>query len=480
MSKAVSKRRGGKPVFGLGYPLPGCTAWSRPLDYQVRALRSAARIIILKWGRGTGKTVTLWLKALIIGLQWPGVRFIVLAPSYKTLTDGLFPVISDMDTAFQEVHGWSLIHKWAKSASINRLTLINGTTFTFRSVANIDDLRGGSYGAALLEEPGYIDGSEHSWAAFVALIRGYGPHAILAGGTPSEGDVGVLGILSELALQDPTIHVSTAATMQNPHFSRKQLALMKATLSQDAWEREVMGIGKGLTGLVYPEWAREVNIIAWDPRRELHEPGWELFELIDWGYAQAHRLTVAVAQPDRGRNPRVIVVRDEPLERMDAQAIGNRLIGGFNQFPKRPRAAITDGAGFSENRTLSRMLAPFSMSVIYEKNPARRSVENTIEFVRRGLRAADGSASLFVTEEVASQPSNQRGGRGWVPSIENYKLQEVGRGTGVYKSKPHDDNKTTHVMDTIRYFYINMHKFGYVWPVNLKPVLVQRKVNQYL
>jgi len=50
----------------------------------------------------------------------------------------------------------------------------------------------------------------------------------------------------------------------------------------------------------------------------------------------------------------------------------------------------------------------------------------------------------------------------------------------VYKSKPKDDNKTTHVMDTIRYFYICMHRFGYVWPVTLKPVLVQRHVNRYV
>ena len=465
----------------VGYPKPGCTEWSTPLDYQVGALKSAARIIILKWGRGTGKTVTLWLKALLIGLLYPGIRVIVLAPSYKTLVDGLFPVIADIDTTFQEVEGWSLIRKWAKSASINRLTLINGSSFTFRSVANIDDLRGGSYGAALLEEPGYIDGSEHSWAAFVALIRGYGPHTILAGGTPSEGNVGVLGILTELALQDKSVKVSTATTMQNPHFPKRQLALMEATLSRDAWEREVLGIGKGLVGLVYPEWDRDVNILkGWTTGRQLNEPGWEVFEVLDWGYAQAHRLTVAVTQPDKRRNPKVVVFRDVPIERQDAQAIGNSIIADFNRLPLRPRAVITDPAGYAENRTLSRMMAPFSISVVFEKNPARRSIENTIEFVRRGLRAADDSASLFITEEVAALPCNQRGGRGWVPSIENYRLQEVGQNSGVYKSKPKDDNKTTHVMDTIRYFYICMHRFGYVWPVTLKPVLVQRHVNRYV
>lgn len=473
--------RAAQAYADVGYPLPGCREWSDPLDYQVPVLRSAARIIVLKWGRGTGKTITLWLKALLIALVWPGIRIIVLAPSYKTLVDGLFPVIGDVDTTFQEIEGFSLIRKWAMSASIMRLTLINGSTFTFRSVANIDDLRGGSYGAALLEEPGYIDGSEHSWAAFVALIRGYGPHAILAGGTPSEGNVGVLGILTEMALNDPAIHVSTATTMQNPHFPKEQLDLMRATLSMEAWEREVEGKGKSLSGLVYPEWSREVNIIRkWKPLVELVKPGWELYELLDWGYAQAHRLTIAVTQPDKVRNPMVIVLRDIPIERQDAQAIGNGIIRDLNTLPMRPRACITDPEGFAENRTLSKMLAPYSISVIFERNPARRRIENTIEFVRRGLKAGDGTASLFITEEVAALPCQQRGGRGWVPSIENYKLQEVGRNTGNFKGKPKDDNKTTHVMDTIRYWYICMHRFGYVWPVMLKPVVVDRRVNQYM
>jgi len=159
------------PDVQVGYSLPGCVGWSDPLLYQTEVLDSKARVVVLQWGRGCGKTVTLWLTCLLDMLIWRGVRVLCVGPSYKTLTDGLFPVIADIDVTFREKYGYSLIKSWAKSAAINRLTLINGSTCTFRSTSNIDDLRGGSYGLVLIEEGGYIDANQYSWGAFIPVLR---------------------------------------------------------------------------------------------------------------------------------------------------------------------------------------------------------------------------------------------------------------------------------------------------------------------
>jgi len=466
------------PDVQVGYSLPGCVGWSDPLLYQTEVLDSKARVVVLQWGRGCGKTVTLWLTCLLDMLIWRGVRVLCVGPSYKTLTDGLFPVIADIDVTFREKYGYSLIKSWAKSAAINRLTLINGSTCTFRSTSNIDDLRGGSYGLVLIEEGGYIDANQYSWGAFIPVLRGFGPHRILCGGTPA-GGFGVLGVLLELAKSKPEIFVSRAATTDNPHFPEAQLQLLEATLSKEMWKQEVLGESVTLSGLVYPEWNRQTHIRKFNPLIELRKPGWELYEVIDWGFAMAHRITLAVKQIDPSRAPEIVVVRDVPYERADAQTIIREVIAQLNDYPIRPRAVVTDPEGFAENRTARRMLTPHGLSVVFEKAIQRRRIESTAEYLRRGLCSATGEASFFVSQEVAGLDCNREGGRGIVPSFETYRLQEVRQGSGVYKAKPKDDNKSTHVMDCARMFYICMRKFGYVWPLEFKPVLGDKAANQW-
>jgi len=462
----------------IGYALPGCVGWSDPLDYQAEVLYSEERILVLQWGRGCGKSVTLWLICLLDCLLWPGLRVLCVGPSYKTLTDGLFPIIQDVDVTFQELYGFSLIRKWAKSAAINKLEFLNGSSVTFRSTSNIDDLRGGSYGEVLIEEGGYIDATQATWGAFVPVLRGYGPHRILCGGTPA-GGTGVLGVLLEIAKADDRVLVSRASTVDNPHFPELQLELLRATLSREMWDQEVLGKVVSLSGLVYPEWDRTKHIIPFDVERELRQPGWDLYEVIDWGFALAHRLTVAVCQPDPSVPPMVVVIRDQPFDRADAQTICRAVIADLNSLPIQPRAIITDPEGYAENRTARRIFTPYGKSVLFEKNPGKRRIESTIEYVRRGLCAADGVPSLFVSQDVAAQDCNREGGRGFVPSVETYRLQETRAGSGLYRGKPHDDNKSAHVMDCIRMFYINMPKFGFVWPLEFAPVLTDKRAHNY-
>ena len=130
MSRAVANAH-------VGIPALGCEEWSDPLPYQAHALETDARIIVLRWGRGCGKSSVLWLYALLEACLYPGMRTLVLAPSYKTFSDGLFVIIQDIDSTFQQLYGYSLIKKWSMSTAINKLTLINGSTFTFRTASRI-------------------------------------------------------------------------------------------------------------------------------------------------------------------------------------------------------------------------------------------------------------------------------------------------------------------------------------------------------
>jgi len=81
------------------------------------------------------------------------------------------------------------------------------------------------------------------------------------------------------------------------------------------------------------------------------------------------------------------------------------------------------------------------------------------------LMSADGKPHLFVTREVAAQECNRPGGRGTCASFATYRLTEAVHGSGVFRDKPKDDNYTAHAMDCLRYWPINMHRFGYRWPI---------------
>ena len=207
----------------LGIPRKGCLGWSPLLPYQREFLGDRKRIRIAQWGRGNGKSTIILLATLMKCLEYPGVRWLYIAPAYKVLTDALYPILDDIDSTYRELYGFSLIRKFTRSTQTNKLTLCNGSQITFRSGSRIDDLRGGSYGGLSIEEAGYVEAGPASWVAFVPCLRGYGPMEILVGGTPG-GSTGVLAVLLEHARTHPDqCFVSRAYTYQNPHFPAEQI-----------------------------------------------------------------------------------------------------------------------------------------------------------------------------------------------------------------------------------------------------------------
>lgn len=458
----------------IGIPVKGGGAWSPLLNFQREYIQSTKRIKVAQWGRGCGKSSTILLDTLYSCLEWEMVRWLYLAPSYKILTDGLYPILDDIDQTYRELYGHSLIRKFTRSTQTNKLTLINGSQITFRSGARIDDLRGGSYGGVSIEEAGYVSGSPASWAAFVPCIRSVGPHEILCGGTPG-GEGGVLAVLLAHAQAHPEeCLVSRAYTYQNPHFSKEQLTLLQNTLSRELWEQEIEGMVIGRTGLVYPEFSREKHIIPFNPAKDMGV-GTELFGVIDWGFAQAHGQLFAVSRLPDGR-PKVVLLWEHPFDRTDELLIVKTILEQSKRYPVRLRALITDPEGRSGNVTAIRFMANSGIPVVFETNPARRRIVDTLELVRRGLSNAAGSACYFISQDCAKLPCNGPGGKGSIPSFEAYVLGHVDRSAGVLSNRPFDDNVHTHSMDGWRYLLICLARFGYTWPATIVDVQ-PRKLN---
>jgi hypothetical protein len=452
----------------LGYPDAECQTFLPAHPYQRQILDSDARIIVTQWGRATGKSHTLYLRCLRDCVEYPRLRVLVVAPEYRILQDALWPIIEDIDVTFRNCYGYSFIRHWRKSAQLNRLELWNGSSLRFRSTTNVNALRGGSYGEVLIEEAGYVQADPSSWAAFLPVIRGWGPHRLLVGGTP-QGMDGVLGLLIALAAHDPSVYLTRAGTQDNPFYPKVQLEMMRSTLSREMWEQEGEGKAIRRTGRVYAEFDPDVHVGLpqgqdWIPEQRLREPGWETYVAIDWGYNQAHAAFLAVRQPHPGRNPEIWIYRDLPFDRMDADTICRRIVQLWKDDPILPRAIVVDPKGWQENRTAIRYFGQFGRPVIMERAANKTLVEHTLEYVRRVLRSGDGTVSLHLTRAVAALPCNREGGRGMLQGFLHYMLQETVRGSGIYKNKPIDDNKTVHGLDLLRYWLINMGKFGYEWP----------------
>lgn len=468
------------PVTRVGVPAKDASAMLPLLEYQYAVIQALGdhRTIILQWGRGTGKTTLLLLIAMLDCWRWPRMRYLVVAPSYKTLTDAIFATIDLWDLVYMFIHGYSLIETFNRSQALMVLRWRNGSTMTFRTASRANDMRGGTYGGVLIDEGGYVAATQDDLAAIQPVLRGYGPGRLLLGGTPN-GYQGIQGVYMQLrdALEEGRIdgvseedvgriYHSRVGTVHNPHFPQEELALLKATLSQELYNQEILAIPSARSGLVYPEFDPAIHIIDWSRRKELRasDPrsplGWRVVPVIDWGYSTGHVAWMAIRQPDPSIPPTVIVYRDWPTDRQPVEEICHTVARRTHDEDGRyPTCVICDPEDEVARTIARKIFRQYGVPVVWVDHRNLRGVMQTAEYVRRGLRDGNGRATLFVTRECAAQECNLPGGRGSVQSVQHYKMKGP---------KPFDDNWHTHAMDCWRMGYINFGRnrwMPYVWPL---------------
>jgi hypothetical protein len=475
-----------------GIPNKEGTGWSDYLPYQKTLLdfilNERGKIDVDEWGRGTGKSSTIWDGGLGLGVKYPRLRTLAIAPAFKTLQDGIFSVIGDAEQVFRNEYGYSLIDKWNTSAQNPYIRLCNNSEFVFRLGSRIDDMRGGTFGQIIIEEGGYVEANSESWGAFLPCLRGYGPHMIHVGGTPSS-PTSVLSLLTQYwqqgeevpgsetlrrftdSFSDPPetydLFYSSATTMENPHYPRWVLEIARATMSPEMFDQEFNAKARKFTGLVCPEFDRAKHVKPFDTKRLANEPGWQIIELLDWGDSKAHRSTVAMRQLNPGRPPEIWVVGDEPLDDHTDEMILRKVAADKYRFGIPTFAAVVDFRPEKARRLAGLMLRPHDILVRFESRPERQGIVDTVDWLHRFLGLQDGTVPLHFTEEVAKHPSNRPGGRGGVVSLEEYRLTENSIKPGSFTNKPHDDNRTAHFCDLLRYLGMSLHRIGFSWPIVL-------------
>jgi len=160
--------------------------------------------------------------------------------------------------------------------------------------------------------------------------------------------------------------------------------------------------------------------------------------------------------------PEVVVFHEQGFDNQSDEQVIKGILGEFRKFPRLPRAICPDPEGPEANKELRLQLrkAKSGIQTKIERNYHKRRIFRSVELVRRGLQTADGEVSLKFSKALMENGLNDKGGLGVIASIEGYRRQRDRTGRA-YIDKPHDDNRTTHSMDALRYVYLNLHRLGF-------------------
>jgi len=458
----------GKTTY-IGIPKSNGREWSPWLSYQVRAMCARTKFVVLQQGRGTGKTATLLAKAITEALAWRKMRVLFLIPQRSQFADAIFPKLEAMNEAYRNQYNKDLIVKFNKSPNDQRCWLRGGQEIVFRTAGNLESARGGEYGIIAIDEGADVDASERSWAAFLPCLRGYGPLKMFVAGTP-KGPAGVLGLLLAMADKgDPNVTVIRACTLDNPHIDLDSIRWFKRTMSPQMYEQEIEGKLLRRTGLVYGNFSVARNIWPggdFNARKRLHslERGerWDYCVVLDWGPAQSHASWIAHRFAGNTEHPEAVLFHERPFDQTPVGSMLAAVWAVCESLGKPPVAVICDPNGTVEVKTARRFFRDErQIDVLMERNRQRTEVATSIELVRTALGGDDGQrVYCWLAPELLRLDCNQTGGKGTYQGFLNYHFPEV---AGRARNKPWDDNHWAHAMDTLRYFWLNVHRLGYEW-----------------
>ena len=127
-------------------------------------LDSKAKYHIINTGRQIGKTITLQNLMLYWAINNAPVKILFVAPVYSQVTR----VQKEMMAA---IGGSGLVKQ--NNYSDNELTLTTGSTIYFRSAERYDNIRGGTFDYACLDEAAFI--KEGAWTEAIKptlLVKG--------------------------------------------------------------------------------------------------------------------------------------------------------------------------------------------------------------------------------------------------------------------------------------------------------------------
>jgi PBSX family phage terminase large subunit len=257
--------------------------------WQTKVWGDPHRFIVVNCGRRSGKTTMVAWKILDFATKNPKTTSWYVAPTYKQAKNILWEMLS-------EIIPQAIILK--RNETELAITLLNGSRILVKGADVPDSLRGVRIDFVVFDECAFIDKWDLVWkiirptlidsqgrAMFISTPNGFNHFKRLC----EDRDESGRAIFGE---GQHSYHHYTS--YDNPYLDRTELELTRTHMDEDAFEQEIMGEFRKMSGLIYKMFSRELHM-GIPPTLD---GNWTYTRSIDFGFAHKTALIYFAISPD--------------------------------------------------------------------------------------------------------------------------------------------------------------------------------------
>jgi len=261
-------------------------------DWQKKVWKDDKRYTIVNCGRRSGKTTVVAWKLLWMATQKEGQNLWYIAPTYKQAKQILWEMLIEMVPK-------EAIHK--RNETELKIVLKNKSKIEVKGADNVDSLRGVRIDFAVFDECAFIDKWEMVWKVmrptlvdskasvmFISTPNGFNHFRELSYNATKEGT----------PIFDESSHSYHHYTSyENPYLDKAELDIMKKEMNEDAFEQEIMGEFRKMSGLIYKEFNRERHMVEIPFDR--FDSNWTYTRSLDFGFGHKSSLGYYAISPEQ-------------------------------------------------------------------------------------------------------------------------------------------------------------------------------------
>lgn len=401
-----------------------------PYDYQCDVHSDEHRFRLLVGGRRVGKSKLAVQELLKVCLTKPNQLCWWVAPTYKDAREigweELMEYKDALAPAIESIHH-----------SLLRVKFVNGSTIYFKGSDNPDSLRGRGLNFCVIDEAAFCH--EDAWKKSIRPALSDKQGRALFTSTPN----GRNWYYEQwyYACHERSKHWKAWhwPTWQNPLITPEDLDAAKQELSNIDFRQEYGAEFITKAGMVYDDFS-EGNIIedaSFTPDKNFHD----IYLGLDFGYASATAICFMAVERASGK---VCMFDEIYVSRHDVGRIYHLILEKCIKWKiGKPEGIYCDPAGNAEELTSGISPVDFLRGKGFNVISKGTKIAPGLSLVRAYVLNAYGQRRLFVAKRCAWAIKSFYG--------YSYKL-------GVHQlvlEEPEKDNIHDHMMDAIRYFFVN-------------------------
>jgi PBSX family phage terminase large subunit len=398
----------------------------KPLEYQIEFHRDTNRFRLVVGGRRVGKTVLCLQEAIKHCLSDKNRLCYWVAPTYHSAKEiGFDEFLKYIDVLKPSIH--TIHHTRLK------VTFKNGSVLYFKGSDNPDSLRGRGLTMLVIDEAAFVKPTVWSKILRPALSDRKGIAILVS--TPNG-----FNWFKDLYDKGRDWSKYLWPTNLNPLISSDELEAVQCEISRDEYRQEYLAEFVTRAGRVYDEFTGQNIIQSVSPTIDKYD----IFLGMDFGFA--HHTAIAFMAVDRTTGEDVIQFDEIYVQRFQIEEIINLIRIKLNNHKLNQsclQMTYSDPAGNADE--LSSGISPVDalrnngFKVINKGS----TINGGIALVRAYIRNSLGKVRYYITDNCIET----------IRSFNGYQYNSSK--DGFVKEEPLKDNLHDHLMDAVRYFFVN-------------------------